>query len=157
MSFEIRRDEKWDRVLGICINTGRSESDHSFNKTKYKSVSTKEVPSNISLNTARVYTEKIRIRISLCRVKDKHLVSCDPVPVRRNGPVGLFGVEVINFARSRSVATRKVETSSVPPVSYACHGSQSCPSASQCTHRMDWRAVQPPIAAAASSRMESTA
>ena len=56
--------------------------------------------------------------------------------------------------RSRSVAIRKVETSTVPPISYACHGSQSCPSESKCTDLMDWRAVQPPIAAAASSRIE---
>ena len=82
----------------ICFNTGRDESEHSFNKTKLKSVSTKEVPSNISLNTARVYTEQIRIRISPCRVKNKHLISCYPVPVRRHGPVRFFGVEIINVS-----------------------------------------------------------
>jgi hypothetical protein len=56
----------------------------------------------------------------------------------------------VRNVRSRSVAVRKVETSTVPPMSCACHGSQSCPSESKCTHLMDWRAVQPPIAAAAS-------
>jgi hypothetical protein len=35
MSFEIRRNEKWDRAIGICFNAGREEPDHGFNKTKH--------------------------------------------------------------------------------------------------------------------------